>query len=305
MKSFIKRLKKQWVLQSMALPAVIWLIIFAYIPMMGIIIAFKNYRVIYSMLTAPWAYDNGFEHFIDLFKDRYFFSALINTLGISFLKILIAFPTPIIFAVFLNEITHSGIKRFVQTVSYLPHFLSWVILGGMMLSWLNNSGLVNELLIKSGLINKPIPFLTSPDGFWFLAVLSDLWKELGWSAIIYLAAIAGIDPTLYEAAKVDGASRFQNIINITIPLISGTITILFILTISSILNTNFEQMLIIGNPLNNEKSSVIDTFVYYKGIQGGQYSFATAVGLFKSVIALILLISANTFSKKVQGRGLF
>ena len=196
-------------------------------------------------------------------------------------------------------------KRWVQTISYLPHFLSWIILGGMMINWLSGSGFVNEILVNSGLIKKPVKFLSSPNGFWFLATISDLWKEMGWSAIIYLAAIAGIDPTLYEVASMDGANRFQKIYLITLPSIMGTITILLILAIGKFLNTNFIQMLVLGNPLNNDSSSVLDTYVYYKGIVGGQYSFATAVGLFKSIIAFFLLFTANFVMKKIRGRGLF
>lgn len=287
----------------MALPGVIWLLVFAYIPMSGIIIAFKNYRVIDNFFTAPWAFESGFEHFIRIFHDADFFRALINTLGISFLKLLIGFPVPIIFALLLNELRSALFRRWVQTISYLPHFLSWVILGGMMINWLGEGGIVNELLLLFG--RKPFPFLAQPQGFWLLAVFSDLWKELGWGAIIYLAAMAGIAPELYEAAKIDGANRLAQIVHITLPAISATITVLFILTIGGILNTNFEQMLVLGNPLNAEASSVIDTYVYYRGIQGAEYSFSTAVGLFKSLVALALLLSANWLSKKVQGKGLF
>ena len=303
-RSFLEKLKMQWELQAMGLPAVIWLIIFAYIPMFGIIIAFKNYRIIDNIFTAKWAYDAGFEHFIDLFKDKKFYRAFINTLGISFFKLLV-FPIPIIFALLLNELTSVKFKKWVQTISYLPHFLAWIILGGMMINWLGNSGLLNELFLKINLIKKPINFLGSEGGFWFLAVFSQLWKELGWSAIIYLAAIAGVDQTLYEAAKIDGASRFHVICYITIPSIMGTITILFILAVANILNANFIQMLVLGNPLNDKTSLVLDTYVYFKGIRGGQYSFATAVGLFQGLIALFLLFSANTVAKKIRGKGLF
>ena len=296
---------RQLPLQLMALPGLIWLLVFAYIPMSGIIIAFKNYRVIDNFFTAPWAFEAGFEHFIRIFHDRDFFNALFNTLGISFLKLLIGFPVPIIFALLLNELRTACFRRWVQTISYLPHFLSWVILGGMMINWLGEGGIVNELLLRLGLLREPFPFLGQPQGFWRLAVFSDLWKELGWGAIIYLAAMGGIAPEFYEAARIDGANRFAQVRHITLPCISGTITVLFILTIGGILNTNFEQMLILGNPLNAEASSVIDTYVYYRGIQGGEYSFSTAVGLFKALVALALLLSANWCSKKIQGKGLF
>ena len=297
-----QRVFKQRYLLLMALPAVLWMIIFNYIPMYGIIIAFQNYRIIKPILGQPFV---GFEHFIELFTSGDFATVMRNTLGISFLRLFIGFPLPIIFAILLNEIRNSTYKRFIQTVSYLPHFLSWAVLGGIMTNWLSDVGFINEILINLGFINKPIFYLAEPKMFWGIAVFSDIWKELGWGAIIYLAAIAGINPSLYEAATVDGANRFKKIIHITLPSIAPTISIFLILAISGMLNTNFEQILVLRNSLNQSYSDVIDVFVYRTGMIGGRYSYAQAVGLFKSVVALILLGGANKITKKISGHALF
>lgn len=205
----------------------------------------------------------------------------------------------------LNELKSFRFKKAVQTISYLPHFLSWVVLGGIMMNWLADVGVINDVLMNLGLIQEPVFWLADPDKFWGIAVISDIWKELGWGAIIYIAAISGIDPTLYEAATVDGANRFQKMRHITIPSIAGTISILLILAISGILNTNFDQVLVLRNSLNQSASDVIDVFVYRIGIRNGRFSYAQAISLFKSVIALILLLGANTFSKRVNGHSLY
>ncbi|WDU82914.1 ABC transporter permease [Caloramator sp. Dgby_cultured_2] len=226
-------------------------------------------------------------------------------MGISTLKILIGFPLPIIFALFLNELTSLKFKKFVQTVSYLPHFLSWVVLGGILTTWLSDVGIINEILVKLKLIDQPINFLAEPKYFWMIVIISDIWKELGWSAIIYLAAIASVDPEMYEAATIDGAGRLQKMWFITLPAIKPTVTILFILTVSGILNSNFDQILVLRNPLNASASDVIDIFVYRMGLHLGRYSYATAVGLVKSIIALLLLLSANFVSKKLNNTSLF
>lgn len=296
-----KMMNQRW-LYVMVIPGVIWMIIFNYIPMYGIIIAFKNYTVFDTFSSAPWV---GLKNFVDFFTDEKFWLVMKNTLGISILKLLWGFPFPIILAIFLNEIYHAKFKKYVQTVSYLPHFFSWVILGGMLITWLSETGIANDILIKLKIVQEPVSFLTEPSMFWQLAIISDIWKELGWNAIIYLAAIAGIDPGLYEAATIDGANKLQKIWNITLPSIKGVITILLVLSISGILNTNFEQMLVLQNPLNISSSEVIDTLVYKIGVQSGRFSYATAVGLFKSVVALILLFSANYATKKLNDRTIF
>lgn len=297
-----KKLLRQKYLHLMVIPGIIWMIIFNYIPMYGIIIAFKNYSIVDTIRNAPWV---GLSNFKEFLTDDSFMLVMKNTLGISFLKLIIGFPLPIIFAIMLNEVYNARFKKFVQTISYLPHFLSWVVLGGIMINWLSESGLANELLIKSGLMKEPVSFLAKPEYFWMISILSDIWKETGWNAIIYLAAIAGINPSLYEAAKIDGAGKIKQIWHITLPSIKGTMTILFILAVSGVLNSNFEQMLVLQNPLNINASEVIDTFVYKIGLKSGRFSYSTAVGLFKSGIALLLLLSANFVSKKFNDKSLF
>ncbi len=290
---------QRWI-YFMVLPGVLWMIIFNYIPMYGIIIAFKNYTIFDSIAEAPWV---GLKNFIDFFQDDKFLLVMQNTLGISILKLVVGFPLPILLAIMLNELYHQRFKKYVQTVTYLPHFFSWVVLGGMLLTLLSETGVVNEVLQRFDI--GPIQFLTEAKYFWSLTIFSDIWKELGWNAIIYLAAIAGIDPSLYEAATIDGASKLQKIFFITLPSITGIISILLILAISGILTTNFEQILVMQNSLNVSRSEVIDTLVYKVGLQSGRFSYAAAVGLFKSIIAMVLLFSANYTSKKLNNRGIF
>lgn len=293
----VSDLKKQAWLQAFVLMGVVWMFIFNYIPMAGIVIAFKKYRVIDTIWSAPWA---GFANFVDVFTDEMFLPVMRNTLGISIISLIVGFPLPIIFALCLSELTHVGFKKFTQTVSYLPHFLSWVVLGGMLINWLGETGLINMILLKIGFIDKSTVWLSLPEKFWGIAVSTGIWKELGWESIIYLAAIAGIDPGLYEAARIDGAGKFKQIWHITLPSISGIIVLFLVLRVSGILNTNFEQMLVLQNPLILETSEVLDTYVYKIGLISGRFSFATAVGLFKSVVALALLFAANTATKKIN-----
>jgi len=301
-KSLLKKLWGQKYLQLMVLPGILWMFIFNYIPMSGIVIAFKDYKITRSIWEADWV---GFEHFIEFFTDPKFFNVMTNTLGISLLKLLIGFPLPIIFAILLNEVKNARYKKSIQTISYLPHFISWVVLGGLLITWLSETGMINEILVAVGIIDAPIAFLADPKYFWGLTIISDTWKELGWSAIIYLAAISGIDQQMYEAASIDGATKIQKIWHITVPAIKGTIAVMFILAVAGMLNSNFDQIFLLGNVLNADASQVIDTYVYEMGMRAGRYSYATAIGLFKSVIAMILLIIANFTTKKLQGRSLF
>ncbi|WP_152396437.1 ABC transporter permease [Paenibacillus guangzhouensis] len=297
-----KKFYGQRYLQVMALLGVAWMIVFNYIPMYGIIIAFKEFDIISSISAAPWV---GFEHFKAFLEDENLPYVIKNTLGMSILKLVIGFPLPILFALFLNEIRSAFFKKSIQTISYLPHFLSWVILGGIMATWLADVGIVNKILMALHLIEEPITYLAEPDHFWTIIITSDIWKELGWSAIIYLAAISSVSPEYYEAATIDGAGRFQKIWNITLPSIKGTITILFILAVSGLLNSNFDQILVLRNSLNETSSNVIDYYVYQTGLLSGRYSYATAVGLIKSVIALMLLLGANYVTKKLNNTSLF
>lgn len=298
----MKKIWNQRYLQLMAIPGLIWMIVFNYLPMGGIIIAFKKFRITRPISEAPWV---GFKYFQDFFQDINFVDIMTNTIGISLLKLIIGFPLPIIFALLINEIRGVKFKKIAQTISYLPHFLSWVVLGGILTTWLSKTGVINDFLLALNIIGEPRSFLGDPNAFWGIALISDVWKELGWSAIIYLAAIAGVDQQIYEAATVDGANKLQKIIFITLPSITGTIAIMLILQISGLLNSNFDQILILKNQVNISRSQVIDTYVYQVGMTQGNYSYATAVGLFKSIIALILLLIANKSSKKLLGRSLY
>lgn len=300
--NLLRKFYGQRYLQVMALLGVIWMIVFNYIPMYGIILAFKEYIGVGEISDAPWA---GWDHFKAIFEDDQMVSVIRNTLGISLLKLIVGFPLPIIFALFLNELRSLRFNRIVQTISYLPHFLSWVILGGILITWLSDVGIVNDLLMGLGLIEAPIYYLAEPKYFWSIAIASDIWKEFGWSAIIYIAAIASISPELYEAATIDGAGRFQKMWRVTLPCIKGTISILFILSVGNILNSNFDQILVLKNQVNESASNVIDTYVYEVGIQYGRFSYSTAVNLVKAIIALILLLIANSFTKRMNQSSLF
>lgn len=252
------RIKKQKFLLMMVIPGIIWLLVFCYFPMYGCQIAFQNYRITDALGTSEWV---GLKWFTKLFNDRSFSEIMKNTLGISLLKLVFGFTAPIIFALFLNEIKNIRFKRVVQTLSYLPHFLSWVVLGGIMITWLSDTGVIVKILNAVGLLDEGVNLLASPQYFWGIAVISDIWKELGWGAIIYLAAISGIDPTLYEAAEIDGAKRMQRLWYITLPEITSTIAILFILQVGGIMGSNFDQIFVLHNSLNDSASNVIDMFV--------------------------------------------
>lgn len=303
--SFSDTMRKWWgqrYLQFMVIPGILWMLVFNYLPMGGIIIAFKKFKITKSISEAPWV---GFKYFKEFFQDSNFKDVMVNTLGISLLKLFIGFALPIIFALLLNELRGMKFKKITQTISYLPHFLSWVVLGGILTTWLSKEGVINDFLTAIHILKEPVSFLGEPKYFWGVALISDIWKELGWSAIIYLAAITGVDQQIYEAATVDGAGKLQKIFYVTLPSITGTIAIMLILQVSGLLNSNFDQILILKNQINVARSQVIDTYVYQVGMSLGKYSYATAVGLFKSVIALILLLIANKTCKKLLGRSLY
>lgn len=300
--SLWKRLLAQKHLQTMALLGVVWMIIFNYIPMYGLIISFKEYNIVKSIAEAPWV---GLDHFREFLDDEDLRYVIKNTLGISLIKLFIGFPLPIIFALFLNEVRSLRYKKAIQTISYLPHFLSWVVLGGILATWLADVGIINNILLALNVIDKPITYLAEPSYFWTIIITSDIWKELGWSAIIYLAAISGVSPEMYEAATIDGAGRFQKMWFVTLPSIRSTISILFVLAVSGVLNSNFDQILVLRNSLNDSASNVIDYYIYYTGIVSNRFSYSAAVTLIKAVIALILLLIANQVSKKINDTSLF
>lgn len=296
-KAFMADFKRQWALQSMILPGVIFMIVFCFIPIYGLLIAFKNYTVIDTLDTAPWV---GLDNFKIIVSDKYFWDSVVNTLGISFLKLLIGFVIPIILAIMISEVGSSRFKKIVQTVSYLPHFLSWIVLGGMLITWFSTTGLFNELLLDLGLIAKPQNSLLDPGKYWLIATLSDIWKEAGWGTILYLAIISKIDPTYYEAAKIDGASRLRQIWNITLPNMKLIISLNLILTVSGLLGSNLDQTLVLMNSQNRERAEVINSYVYRMGLTQGDFSYATAVGLGVSIVSVILLVVANKVSSKLN-----
>ncbi|WP_274363101.1 ABC transporter permease [Paenibacillus thermotolerans] len=306
-----KQFKSQLFYQVCALLGIGFLLVFAYTPMVGIIIAFKDYKLssgIPGFITSEWA---GFKWFAEFYHDIRFWQIIRNTVVVSILKLVFTFPVPIIFALVLNEVRRQRVKRTVQTVSYLPHFISWIVVSGMLFSFFNEqTGVVNQVLVGSGMTDKGISFLSDPAYFWPIAVLSDIWKEMGWWTIIFLAAIVGVDQSLYEAAVVDGASRIQRIVYITLPSIKGTIIIVLILSIGNLFGgglggSNFEQSYLLGNPVNNSVSEILQTYTLKMGLAQGRYSYATAIGLIQSVISLLLIYLSNFLSKRFSGVGLF
>jgi len=296
-KQFFVDFVRQWEIQSMIWPGVIFMFIFCYIPIYGLTIAFKRYTVIDRIDSAPWV---ALENFEIILSDKFFWESVVNTLGISFLKLAIGFIVPIILAIMIYEVSLSGFKKFVQTISYLPHFLSWIVLGGMLINWFATTGLFNELLLALGIIDEPRNILLDPDKYWWIATLSDIWKEAGWGTILYLAVMAKIDPTYYEAAKIDGANRLKQIWHITIPNMKLMISLNLILTISGLLGSNLDQTLVLMNSQNREKAEVINSYVYRMGMTQGDFSYATAVGLGVSIVSVILLVSANAVTKRLN-----
>lgn len=288
---------KQYDLQLMVIPALALIILFSYVPMYGIVIAFQDYKIGQSFTGSPWV---GFKHFAYFFHSPDFVLVMKNTIVISFLKLIIGFPAPIILALMLNEVRRLKFKRIVQTITYLPHFMSWVILGGLVSSLLaTDNGSINLLLEKLNLIKEPINFLSLPEYFKTILVSTNVWKEIGFGSIVYLAAIAGIDPHIYEAASIDGASRLKQIYLITLPSIMPVVSIFLILAIGNLMSAGFEDILVLApNPALRDVSDVIDTYVIRVGINNYRYSYATAVGLFKAVISVGLLTIANFVARK-------
>lgn len=286
----------------MVIPGIVWMFIFCYIPMFWLIIAFMDYNVAKPMLESPFV---GLKHFEEFMADDRFWRSIRNTLGMSAIKLVLGFPIPIFFALMLNEIRNLRFKRTVQTISYLPHFIAWTIFGGIMLNWLGEGGVINQLLIALGLQDREILFNSDPKYFWWITYFSDTLKETGWSAIIYIAAIAGIDPGLYEAAELDGANRWQRMWHITIQSIRPTIAILFILAVAGILASNFEQIFMLKNNMNMRMAESLDLYIYNMGLVSGRHSFSTAVLFVRSIVALGLLLLANYTSKKLTGDGIF
>ncbi|WP_228552412.1 ABC transporter permease [Gracilibacillus salitolerans] len=284
----------------MSFPFVIWLIIFKYIPVAGWVMAFQDYKPQFSIFEQEWV---GLKHFKDLFNEPMFYRALENTLGMGILGLVFGTLSAIAFALLLNEVRFLTLKKWTQTISYLPHFVSWVIVANIVITMLSQEGIVNNLLMDIGILDRPINFMAQPDMFWGIVTAADVWKETGWNAIIYLAAMAGVDPQLYEAAKVDGASRWRQMWHITLPSIRPVIIVLLILNIGNLINIGFEKQMLLGNNIVAEKALVIDLYALDYGIGMFRYSFGTAIGIFKSVISVILILICNGFAKRIgEGR---
>ena len=303
---FLKNLRSQWFLQASILLGLLLLIVFCYIPMYGLIIAFRDYRVSMGMagfFTAPWV---GFKWFREFLTDYRFALIFRNTLVISVLKIFIAFPIPIIFALMLNEIRQPLFKRFVQTASYLPHFVSWVIVVGLCQTFFGTvNGVLSNLMVQWGIVERAVPILTDPKYYWALAVTTEVWKSAGWSAIIFIAAISGIDATLYEAAQIDGASRIQRMVHITLPSIKGTIIVMFILSLGGLISGNLEQARLMSNAFNRSTSEIINLYVLTIGLGNFRFDYAAAVGLMQSVISAALVFSSNWLCRRYAGASIY
>lgn len=291
-------LKRNWILYLFLVPMVLYLLIFNYGPMYGIQIAFKDFYANLGIWDSPWV---GFKHFDRFFNSYYFWRLLKNTLALSIYNLLL-FPLPVIFALMLNELRSEKFKKLTQTLTYAPYFISVVVVVGMVFIFFDaQTGLMNHFLSALGLNTQS--FLTDPKWFRHLYVWSGQWQGLGWGTIVYLAALSGVNPELHEAAKIDGATRIQRIININIPSIMPTIITLFILSLGSFMSTGFEKVLLLSNSLNAETSDIIQKFVYEIGLIEGQYSFAAAIGLFESVINVMLIIGANYTTRKISRSG--
>ncbi|MBU2957958.1 ABC transporter permease subunit [Paracoccus sp. 1_MG-2023] len=294
-------LKREWQLYLLLLPTIVWLIVFLYKPMYGLQIAFKDYSIFRGIAGSPWI---GLEHFHTLFGNDQFVRALKNTIIISFYSLLFGFPVPILLALMFNEVLNQTFKKTAQTIVYLPHFISSVIIAGIVITAFSPSaGIVNTVMGWFGV--DPVYFLTKPEWFRPIFVGTGIWQEAGFQSIVYLAAIAGISPTLYESAVVDGASRWQMVWKITLPSILPTIIIMLIIRIGNMLEVSFEMIILLYQPATYETADVVNTFIYRQGLQGGQYDLAAAAGLFNAVVAFVLVMTANTVSKRYSRTSLW
>ena len=296
-----RKIKSNIPLYVLLFPSIILLIMFAYIPMLGLVIAFKDYSPANGIINSPWV---GFKYFTQFFNSVQFGTTMMNTLKISIYSILVGFPLPILLALLCNQLRAGKFKKVFQVTTYLPHFISTMVMCGMIILFLSpNSGLIANIFKSLGWTMPNL--LSKPDSFAGVYVWSDVWQHIGWDSIIYLAALSAIDPTYYEAATMDGASRLQKILNIDVPLLLPTAMILLILRAGSLLSIGFEKVLLLQNPLNLAGSEVISTYVYKVGMLNFQYSYSTAIGLFNTVVNLIILLSVNWFSKRYTKTGLF
>lgn len=302
--SFSVYMKRYWQLYALLVLPLLYLLIFKYIPMIYIQIAFKKYSIVESVWKLPLAANHGFEYFIKAFKSKDFILALRNTVGLNLLDLVIGFPAPVIFALVLNELCFKRFKKVVQTIAYMPHFLSWVIIYGLALQlFAPSTGFVNMILNNLGM--SSIPFLDDSRHWVATYIGLGVWQNFGWGSIVYLAAIAGISPELYEAASVDGAGRFKKMWHITLPGIKPTIVVLLVMNLGNILGSNFDRPFALQNNLVMDVANVLSTYVYKVGIKGLQFSLTTAVGLFQSVVGVFFLLTANWISRKLGEQGIW
>ncbi|MEK3888749.1 ABC transporter permease [Bacillus sp. FSL K6-3431] len=298
---FRKSIRKNLVLYLLVIPVLVYFLVFKYIPMYGLQIAFKEFIATKGIGGSPWV---GTEHFIRFFNSHYFWRLIQNTLGIGIYQLVVGFPIPIILALLINEIRNKSHKSFIQTVTYAPHFLSVIVLVGMLFLFLSpTNGIVNQVIILFG--GEPVHFMTESKWFKSIYVFSGVWQQMGWSSIIYLAALSAVDPQLHDAAKIDGASRLQRIWYVNLPTILPTIIILLILQSGDILSVGFEKVFLMQNQLNMEASDVIATHVYRSGILGAQYDYSAAIGLFESLTNFIVLLMVNYFAKRTSSTSLW
>lgn len=298
----LRKVLGSWQLYVLLFPALVWLLLFAYYPMYGLLIAFKDFKGKMGIVGSPWA-DPLFKHFETFFSTSIAVNAIWNTVAISVLTLVVGFPVPVIFALLLNQIKNSKIRKSVQTISYAPYFLSTVVIVSIISMLFSANGLVNGLITSTG--SKEVFFTSQPEYFRPLYIGSSVWQSMGFNAIIYIAALVGISPEYYEAAIVDGATRFQRIMRIDLPLILPTIILMLILNVGNIMNVGYEKAFLMQNSMNTTVSELISTYVYKVGLQQAQYSFATAVGLFNSVVNFILLVAVNFVSKKFSDISIF
>jgi putative aldouronate transport system permease protein len=296
----IKSIFRSPELLLMLLPGLVFLFLFRYLPMLNITIAFKDYNIFAGIQKSPWV---GLKHFQTLVQSKEFFTVLFNTVIISGMKILFGFPFPIILALLLNEICCVPFKRISQNLFYLPHFLSWVVIAGLCFDVFSIAGVINSVVSLLG--GQPVSFLMEPRYFRGVLVVTDIWKGAGWGSIIYLAALTSLDTTLYDAAKIDGAGRFAQLWFITLPGIVPIIIVMFIIRLSHVLDVGFDQIIMLYNSRVMSVADVLDTYVYRLGINRAQYDFSTAVGLFKSLVSLILVLSSNSLIKWQRGEGIW
>lgn len=297
-KNLAERMKKYLPFYMFLIPGLVIVILFSYLPMYGIIIAFKDFKMARGIVGSDWV---GLTHFQKIFTDPNFYRVMFNTLKISLLSLLTSFPVTIIFALLINEVMNMRFKRTVQTITYLPHFLSWVVVGGFVYQLLSpSSGFLNSILLSLGIIEKPIYFMVEQDMFIPIYLLTSLWKSTGYSIVIYLSTIAGIDTGLYESATIDGANRFQRVLHITLPAIAPTVCTLLILNVSSLMSVGFDPIFNLYNPATYPVADVISTYVYRKGMIEAQYDLTTAIGLFQNVIGLVLIMTSNWLARKAN-----